>query len=140
VVDVAMGQQNFFDLGAGLSDRGLDLGEVAAGIDDGSRVGCGRDHNRAVLLEGCDGNDVKFKRKHFVFHVLVAHVLDPANLNAANLSFVSPRDLINSIIKDRFIVMSGGRCTLAVSSVKDDEILPQNGHNFLPERHLKHMI
>src|SRR5216683_6955225 len=57
VVDVAVGQPDLFHGHAGLADRALDLGEVAARIDDRAPLARLRPQQRAVLLKRRDRDD-----------------------------------------------------------------------------------
>ena len=57
VIDMAVGQQDFLDLHALLTDRRLDPVEVAAGIDDSADLGGFVPDQGAILLEGRDRDD-----------------------------------------------------------------------------------
>src|ERR1700730_3030237 len=57
MVDMAMRQPDLFDGDAGLLDRGLDLGDVAAGVDHHGLFGRLVPDNGAVLLEQRYRND-----------------------------------------------------------------------------------
>ena len=57
MIDMAMGQPDLFDRHVGLLDRGLNLVDVAAGVDHHGFFGGFAPDQRAVLLEQRDGND-----------------------------------------------------------------------------------
>ena len=60
MIDMAMGQQDLLDLDILLFDRGINPLDLAARIDHGRLVGFGAPQDRAVLLEGGDGNNDGF--------------------------------------------------------------------------------
>jgi hypothetical protein len=57
VVDVAVGQQQLFELDAQAGGRGDQSLNVAAGVDQRALHGLGAPEQAAILFEGSDGDD-----------------------------------------------------------------------------------
>ena len=62
MVDVAMRDQYLLQRGAALVQQLEQAVGLAAGVDEGGAVGGGADDQRAVLLEGGDGDDGELQR------------------------------------------------------------------------------
>ena len=62
MIDMAVGQQDFLDRHAGLVRRRLEIGQVAAGIDERAEHRLRAPDQAAILLQRGDGNDRGAKR------------------------------------------------------------------------------
>ena len=64
MVDMAVGHQQLFNRHPGLGDGLSQQRQIAAGIDKRAAHGFGAPHQRAILLQGGDGNDRHFERRY----------------------------------------------------------------------------